>query len=173
MIRTENQTPVGRGDFQLVESRFHSYHIADCQFQTPRLFIPASGRRQNGSGRSVFIRTQGMGRLGEFTVVYRVGMAFFHPCDLVVAQCIQLIVGNRGYFRLELVEADGDVSVFQFLQGNGISRVVDQHVWVDTDIDEMDYIVIHYRRAVGHAIEPCAFKAGPQRLDQFARPDFR
>ena len=69
-------------------------------------------------------------------------MALFHSGNLVVADSVQLIVGDWCYLCLELVKLNGDVLVIKCLQGDWVGGVVDKYVRVHTYLYQVDNIVI-------------------------------
>ena len=61
----------------------------------------------------------------------------------VVGQRVEFVIGYSGGLGLVLVERHCDVAVFEILDFEGIGSVVDEHLGICADVDQMDYIVLH------------------------------
>ena len=143
MIAAKHEaTSLGR-NFQLVQCTFQVQQIGRRHLQASCHRIALARSLQHGRGGRIFLRTQSVGSFGKLRIAYGVAVALLYTCHLVVTQCVEFVIGNGRYLRLELVQLDGDVLVIQSLKGNGIGRVVDQHIGVNADLYKVDDIVVH------------------------------
>ena len=70
-------------------------------------------------------------------------MALLHSCNLVVADGVQLIVGDWSHLGLELGELNGDVLVVQCLQGDWVGGVVYKHIGVNSYLHQVDNVIVN------------------------------
>ena len=70
-------------------------------------------------------------------------MTLLHSGNLVVADGVQLIIGDRGHLGLELVKLNGDVLVIKCLQGDWVGGVVDKHVRVNANLHQVNHIIVN------------------------------
>lgn len=66
-----------------------------------------------------------------------------HQGHLIVADGMQLVVGDGCRARLELVQFDGFVAVRELLNRQRVSRIVHQNLGIGTHIDEVDHVMLH------------------------------
>ena len=114
-----------------------------------------------------------MSGLGELALIDGSGMRVPHAGHLVIRDSIKFVIGDRGSLGNEFVEADSLVTVFQFLNGNRIGRVVHKHIRVGTNIGQMDDVILRQGRCIGNPVQPASFEEAAQALDEFPGPYLR
>lgn len=94
-----------------------------------------------------------------------------HQGHLVVADGVQLVVGDGRRTRLELVQLDGLVAVREVLNRQRIGRIVHQNLGIGTHIDEMNHVMLHIGVVGADGLIPAdALGRRAERLDKFPGP---
>ena len=96
---------------------------------------------------------QRMSRFLELGDGNGVAVTLNHASHLVVGDGKELVVRYRSLLGLELIKAQRNISVFQFLCSDGIRRVVNQHVRVAAHIYQVYHFVVHRSRIIGHTVQ--------------------
>ena len=162
VVGAEHQPAVLGGHLQLVQRPLHLHKVVRGKALAPGFPVRVAGSFQYRGLRRVLGGAQRMGGLGELRVVDGVAVALFYTRHLVVADGVQLVIGDRGHFRLELVKGDGDVLVLKRLHGYRVGRVVDKHVRVHAHLHQVDDVIVDDARLVGHAVQPGTGKPAAQ-----------
>ena len=100
-------------------------------------------------------------------------VAFLNARHLVIAASVQFVVSYRRGRSVEVVQRNGFVRVFEFLNVQRIGGVVHQHIGVATQFGKVDNVVIDVLVVTLDAVIPSeAFGGRAERLNHFTRPDF-
>lgn len=171
MVRTQHKTAPVLRHLGIVQGAFQGDDVFQGQFfPSCGIRLPAGGDHRSLACMAVW--SQGVRSLLVTDTVDGVPVTLDIKRELVIGNCIKLVIRHTGGLCLEFVQPDGDVILLQILYGYGIGGVVHQHVRIGTHIHQVDDLVVHSCGIVRYPVKERRRQSRTELSDQLSRPYF-